>query len=104
MLIGLLFFWRGITNGVFGNNGEQPEEYQNKKMYGLRTDYFFYLVALLMVPISALLVKYNAMETISLLSINEVHTLVVVAILIYVISTKNYLNALYAIIMYVLFH
>ena len=102
MLIGLLFFWRGITDGVFGENGNQPQEYKEKKMYGLRTDYFFYLVALLLVPVSALLVKYNALDTISLLTINEFHLFVLSAILIYVISTKNYLNALYAIIAYLL--
>ena len=64
MLVGLVFFWRGIEDGVFGNNGDQPEEYREKKMYGLRTDYFFYLVALLMVPLSAFLVKFNALEVI----------------------------------------
>jgi len=64
MLIGLIFFWRGIEDGVFGNNGEQPEEYRDKKMYGLRTDYFFYLVAILLVPLSAFLVKFNAFEVI----------------------------------------
>ena len=37
-------------------------EYIDKKMYGMRTDYFFYLVAALMVPIAAFLVKYNALE------------------------------------------
>jgi POT family proton-dependent oligopeptide transporter len=53
---------RGMNSGVFGDNGEQPEEYKEKKMYGLRTDHFFYVVALLMVPISAFLVKNNALE------------------------------------------
>ena len=45
MLIGLIFFWRGIKDGVFIENGDQPQEYKDKKMYGLRTDYFFYLVS-----------------------------------------------------------
>ena len=49
MLIGLIFFWRGIKDGVFIENGDQPEEYKDKKMYGLRTDYFFYLVSILLV-------------------------------------------------------
>lgn len=62
MIAGLFFFAKGMKDGVFGTNGDQPEAYLNKKMYGIRTDYFFYLVALLMVPISAFLVKYNAME------------------------------------------
>ena len=62
MLAGLFVFMRGMNSGVFGDNGEQPEEYKEKKMYGLRTDHFFYVVALLMVPISAFLVKNNALE------------------------------------------
>ena len=102
MLAGLIFFWKGLNNGVFGNNGEQPEEYKKKKMYGLRTDYFFYLVALLMVPLSALLVKYNAMDALSLLSVNEFHLFVLSIILIYVLSTKNYLGGLYATIGYLM--
>jgi POT family proton-dependent oligopeptide transporter len=62
MIAGLLVFMKGMNDGVFGDNGQQPAEYIDKKMYGMRTDYFFYLVAALMVPIAALLVKYNALE------------------------------------------
>jgi POT family proton-dependent oligopeptide transporter len=62
MIAGLIVFMRGMNNGAFGANGDQPEAYVQKKMYGIRTDYFFYIVALAMVPISAFLVKNNAME------------------------------------------
>ena len=62
MVVGLLVFMKGMNDGIFGDNGNQPTEYVEKKMYGLRTDYFFYLVAVLMVPIAAFLVKNNAME------------------------------------------
>ena len=62
MIAGLIVFMRGMSLGVFGDNGNQPEEFIEKKMYGMRTDYFFYFIALLMVPISAFLVKNNAME------------------------------------------
>jgi proton-dependent oligopeptide transporter, POT family len=62
MIAGLLVFMKGMNDGVFGENGNQPTEYVEKKMYGLRTDYFFYLVAVLMVPVAAFLVKNNAME------------------------------------------
>ena len=62
MIAGLLVFMKGMNDGVFGDNGQQPIEYIEKKMYGMRTDYFFYLVAALMVPIAAFLVKYNALE------------------------------------------
>lgn len=62
MIVGLLVFMKGMNDGTFGDNGNQPTEYVEKKMYGLRTDYFFYLVAVLMVPVAAFLVKNNAME------------------------------------------
>ena len=62
MIAGLLVFMKGMNDGVFGDNGNQPEEFVEKKMYGLRTDYFFYIVAVLMVPVAAFLVKNNAME------------------------------------------
>ena len=102
MIIGLIFFWRGINDGVFGNNGEQPEEYKDKKIYGLKSDHFFYLIAVLMVPISALLVRYNAMDTLSLLSVKEFHLFVLSIILIYVASTKNYIGGLYATVGYLM--
>jgi len=59
MLIGLFFFWDGMRKGVFGDNGNQPAEYVDKKMYGLRTDKFFYLLAIVFVPVFAFLVKNN---------------------------------------------
>ena len=62
MIIGLLVFMKGMNNDIFGDNGNQPTEYVEKKMYGLRTDYFFYLIAILMIPVAAFLVKNNAME------------------------------------------
>ena len=62
MIVGLLVFMKGMNDGIFGDNGNQPTEYVEKKIYGLRTDYFFYLVAVLMVPVAAFLVKNNAME------------------------------------------
>jgi len=64
MIAGLLVFMKGMNDGVFGDNGDQPAEYVEKKMYGFRTDYFFYIIAALMVPIAAFLVKNNAMEVI----------------------------------------
>ena len=65
MLAGLFVFMRGMNSGVFGDNGNQPKEFIDKKMYGMRTDYFFYLLAALMVPIAAFLVKYNALEVLT---------------------------------------
>ena len=83
MLVGLIFFWRGIKDGVFNNNGNQPDEYKEKKMYGLRTDYFFYLVAILLVPISAFLVRYNAFEVIGEL---HLHSSILIALLVIILA------------------
>ena len=86
MIAGLLVFVKGMNDGVFGENGNQPAEYVEKKMYGLQTDYFFYLVAVLMVPVAAFLVKNNAMEVLdgmalhsSILSLLGVIILVIIA-------------------------
>ena len=91
MLIGLIFFWRGIKDGVFVENGDQPSEYKDKKMYGLRTDYFFYLVAILLVPISAFLVRYNAFELIGELHLHS-SILIVLLIIILGIIAKNMIS------------
>ena len=91
MLIGLIFFWRGIEDGVFNNNGNQPEEYKDKKMYGLRTDYFFYIVAILLVPISAFLVRYNAFELIGELHLHS-SILIALLLIILVIIGKNMIS------------
>ena len=71
MLAGLAVFMSGTKLEIFGDNGNQPEEYQNKKMYGLKTDHFFYLIAILMVPISAFLVKNNALEVLDGLQLHS---------------------------------
>ena len=91
MLIGLIFFWRGIEDGVFNDNGNQPEEYKEKKMYGLRTDYFFYLIAILLVPISAFLVRYNAFEVIGEL---HLHSSILIALLVIILAiiAKNMIS------------
>ena len=62
MLVGLWFFWDGLRKGIFGENGDQPAEYVDKKMYGLPTDTFFYLLSVLSIPLFAFMVKFNAFE------------------------------------------
>tara|TARA_B100000902_G_scaffold395817_1_gene455245 strand:+ start:5186 stop:6823 length:1638 start_codon:yes stop_codon:yes gene_type:complete len=91
MLIGLLFFWRGITDGVFDNNGDQPHEYIEKKMYGIRTDYFFYIFAVLLVPLSAFLVKFNAFELIGEMHLHS-SILIGLGLVILAIIIKNMIN------------
>ena len=102
MLAGLFVFMKGMNAGVFGDNGNQPVEYVERKMYGMRTDYFFYLVAALMVPIAAFLVKNNAMEVIELMSINATHIITISLIFIYVLFSKNVLGGVYGILGYLI--
>ena len=105
MIAGLLVFMKGMNDGVFGDNGNQPAEYVEKKMYGIRTDYFFYLVAALMVPIAALLVKYNALEILTDLSIisnNTWHIVALISITIYVYIKKNYKTGVLCVLGYLM--
>ena len=102
MILGLLVFMKGMNDGIFGDNGNQPKEYVEKKMFGFRTDYFFYLVAVLMVPIAAFLVKNNAMEVIGLMSTSTAHIVLISIISIYVAYSKNLTNGVYLILGYLL--
>jgi len=102
MIAGLLVFMKGMNDGVFGENGNQPAEYVEKKMYGIRTDYFFYILAALMVPIAAFLVKNNAMEVIGLMSTSTAHIVMLSIISIYVAYSKNLINGIYLIVGYLL--
>ena len=102
MILGLLVFMMGMNDGIFGDNGNQPKEYVEKKMLGLRTDYFFYVVAVLMVPIAAFLVKNNAMEVIGLMSTSTAHIVLLSIISIYVAYSKNLINGVYLILGYLL--
>ena len=35
MLAGVIVFWNGSKNNVYGNQGEQPEEFKDKKYFGI---------------------------------------------------------------------
>ena len=56
MLAGLLVFWKGINANVLGDRGLQPVEYINKKIAGLSTSNFIYVLGFLAVPVFAYLI------------------------------------------------
>jgi len=63
MLIGLIFFQRGLKNDVFGNKGLVPDqELYERKIIGLNKGKLISLFAFLSVPIFALLIRYNQYE------------------------------------------
>ena len=62
MLTGLLFFWSGIKNNVFGDRGLPPnQEIYDKKIMGIPQKTFVPIVAFLIAPVIAyLLSQYKA--------------------------------------------
>lgn len=63
MLIGLLFFWRGIRRNVFGDRGLPPSvEVYERKVMGIPQKYLIPLLAVLAAPVIAyLLSSYKAL-------------------------------------------
>ncbi len=59
MITGLLFFYKGIKGNIFGNNGVVPNiAHFNKKTLGLKNGDLVTVIALLAVPLFALLIRY----------------------------------------------
>ena len=59
MAVGMLVFWIGGLQGIYGDQGEQPEEYRTKKYGGLNIRYIVYILSFLSVPIFSFLVQKN---------------------------------------------
>ena len=52
MLAGVIVFWNGSKNNVYGNQGEQPEEFKDKKYFGiLNIKHIVYILALASAPL-----------------------------------------------------
>ncbi len=61
MLAGLLVFWNGSKNNIYGNQGNQPAEFQDKKYFGLlNIKHVIYILAFASAPLFAFLVKQNS--------------------------------------------
>lgn len=60
MLTGLLVFWKGTKNGVFGDHGLPPsEEKLEEKIFGLQKKHWVPVVSVLLVPVIAFLIQYG---------------------------------------------
>ncbi len=60
MLAGLVVFWSGVNQNIYGNQGNPPAELANKKILGLTPLRFIYLIAFASVPLFAFLVNQNS--------------------------------------------
>ncbi len=87
MFIGLLFFWQGSNSGVFGDNGLQPEEYQEKKYAGMNIYLPIILLSFILVPIASYMVYNN--EAIMGNALNIVGLLVLVYLIYILVSLKD---------------
>lgn len=97
MLAGLFVFWHGSSNNIYGDQGNQPAEFVNKKYLGvLNIKHIIYILALLAAPLFAFLVKQNSyivfpespLES-GLLSFLLFSLLIVVAIFIIITCIKS---------------
>lgn len=62
MSLGLMVFWHGIKNGIFGDHGYAPDEAKlDSKYYGLKIKNIVPIVALLLVPVIATMMYYGEM-------------------------------------------
>ena len=59
MFIGIIVFWWGGIQGVYGHQGLQPEEYRDKKYGPLNIRHIVYVLSFVFVPVFAFLVQKN---------------------------------------------
>lgn len=60
MLTGLIVFWKGTQQGVFGDHGLPPsEEALDEKVFGLKKKQWVPVVAVLLVPVIAYLIQFG---------------------------------------------
>lgn len=99
MLTGLLFFWRGISAGVFGNNGLAPSpERLQEKVIGINRENWISILAFLSAPlIAVLLASYKSLGSEGLLAgqniVNIIFKIVgifILGYLAYILSRVSY--------------
>ena len=86
MITGLLFFYRGLQKNVFGERGLVPNpEIYNKKIGPFNKGQFITLMAILSVPLFALIVRFNQYEHF----IVWIATFLIVGALVYIYRSVN---------------
>jgi proton-dependent oligopeptide transporter, POT family len=62
MVMGVVVFWRGIKNGIFGDHGYAPDEAMlEDKKFGLKFKQLVPIIAFTMVPLISLMMYYGEM-------------------------------------------
>ena len=93
MAVGMVVFWYGGMVGIYGDQGNQPIEQQNKEVGGFNIRFLIYALSFLFVPVFALLVQFNQIVVFGgtgLLSFLLISLLFLVAVyLIYVCATSD---------------
>ncbi|MFY0652690.1 MAG: MFS transporter [Cyclobacteriaceae bacterium] len=60
MVLGLVAFWMGIKNGIFGDHGYAPDpDVLEKKKFGFKLKHLVPIIAFLIVPMIALMMYYG---------------------------------------------
>tara|TARA_R110002049_G_scaffold4601_4_gene31990 strand:+ start:276455 stop:278077 length:1623 start_codon:yes stop_codon:yes gene_type:complete len=59
MFFGMIVFWYGGLQGIYGDQGHQPAEYVNKSYGGLNIRHIVWALSFLSVPLFAVLVKQS---------------------------------------------
>lgn len=93
MLTGLLFFWRGITSGVFGNHGLAPSEQRlNEKILGISRGSLITIIAFLSGPaIAVLLASYKSVAAEGFLSGQNIVNLIFKVVGIFILFYLGYI-------------
>jgi POT family proton-dependent oligopeptide transporter len=93
MLTGLLFFWRGITSGVFGDHGLAPSEQRlSEKILGISRGSLITLIAFLSGPVIAvLLASYKSVAEEGFLSGQNIVNLIFKVVGIFILCYLGYI-------------
>jgi POT family proton-dependent oligopeptide transporter len=63
MVLGLITFWNGIKNGIFGNHGLAPDEqFLEERKFGLKIKHLVPVLAFLLVPFIAMIMYYGKLS------------------------------------------
>lgn len=86
MLIGLLVFYRGIQNDVFGNKGTLPDPISFKEKHlGLDKGQLIWIASLVFIPIFALLIRFYQYEHYLVILMS----LLIIVILVYILRSVS---------------
>lgn len=92
MFVGMVVFWLGGKQGIYGDQGHQPELYQSKSYGGLNIRHIVYGLSFLSVPLFAFLVRsseYKVFGLTGLLQFLLISLLVMVLLYVTYVCVKS---------------